>query len=104
MSNIQAKTHIPKDQKFFDYIKEAWDVEELQVEEVIPKLVDSFHRILVVYIHKDNKNIRFERMRMVSNTELRYAMHRDAYLMHILDGMHNEIQDEILQYLTPKEG
>lgn len=91
--------NIPKDQKFFDYLKEAWDVEEHKAA-----LVGSFQKLWVVYIHKDNKNIRFQRTRTVSSRELDYASHRDAYLLHILDGIHTEIQDEIIQYLTPKEG
>lgn len=104
MSEINRKSYIPKDQKFFDYLKEAWDVEEHAVEEVIPKLGGAFQKRVVVYIHKDNKNIQFERMRMVSSQELYYARHPEMVMVRILDEMHTEIQDEIIQYLTPKEG
>lgn len=105
MRDIQKRPRIPKDQKFFDYLKESWDVEEYAAEEVIPKLGGAFQKRLVVYTHKNNKNIRFERMRMVSNRELYYARYPEAVtvMVRILDEMHTEIQDEIIQYLTPKE-
>lgn len=104
MSDIQPKSYIPKDQKFFDYLKEAWDVEEHAVEEVIPKLIGTFQKRCVVYTHRDNPSIRFERFRMVSNEALYQTRNSEAVMVKILDEMHTEIQDEIIQYLTPKEG
>lgn len=104
MSNIRRKIHIPKDQKFFDYIKEAWDVEEFEERNIGVEGLGIFKRLHVSYTHKDNQNIRFVRIRNITMHEISVAMHPDILVVHILDEMHTEIQDEIIQYLTPKEG
>lgn len=103
MSDIQRKAHIPKDQKFFDYIKEAWDVEEFNEDNLGVKGLVRFERLRVVYTHKDNAKLRFELTR--NNTMLDLVTTRDpkTLIMHILDELHNEIQDEIIKYLTQKE-
>lgn len=103
MSNIQKKPHIPKDQKFFDYIKEAWDVEEYEERNIGVEGLGIFKRLHVIYTHKDNKGIRFVRTRNITIHEIRVARYPEALVIRILDEMHTEIQDEIIQYLTPKE-
>lgn len=104
MSNVQPKTHIPKDQTFFDYIKETWDVDELNEDNLGVEGLVRFQRLRVVYTHKDNAKIRFEQTRNITMLDLAVARHPKTLMMHILDELHNEIQDEIIQYLTPKEG
>ena len=103
MSNIQRKDHIPKDRKFFDYLKEAWDIEELNEDNLGVEGLFRFQRLRVVYTHKDNAKIRFERIRNRTILDLDTAREPKSVMMYILDELHTEIQDEIIQYLTAKE-
>lgn len=79
-------------------IKEAWDVVEFEKKNLGVAGLSIFQRLQVIYIHKDNDNIVFERVRTIWDEDLYYAHDPEALVRHILDEMHAEIQDEIIQH------
>lgn len=84
------------------FVKEDWDVEEFEKKNLGVVGLSIFQRLQVVYIHKDNENIVFERVRTIWDEDLYYAQDPEALVRHILDEMHSEIQDAIMHTLQHK--